>query len=145
MDIEEIEKMWAADSKIDETNIGGESIKIPQLHSKYYKLYYRAVMKMNKLKANLKELERDKTEYYNGTMAQEDLKERGWKPNPLKILRSDIDKYIQSDKDIINLCLKIDYYNGMAKFLEDVIKQINNRSFMIKNYVEFMKFQHGGY
>jgi len=145
MDIEEIEKMWAEDAKIDEANIGGESIKIPQLHAKYYKLYYRAVMKMNKLKAELKELEKDKTEYYNGTMAEEDLKERGWKPNPLKILRQDMDKYIQSDKEIVNLCLKIDYYNGMAKFLEDVIRQINNRSFMIKNFIEFMKFQHGGY
>jgi hypothetical protein len=145
MDIEEIEEMWAEDSKIDDTNIANESIKIPQLHSKYYKLYYRAVMKMNKLKANLKELEKDKTEYYNGTMAEEDLKERGWKPNPLKILRSDMDKYIQSDKDIINLCLKIDYYNGMAKFLEDILRQINNRSFMIKNYIEFVKFQSGGY
>lgn len=145
MDIEEIEKMWAQDAKIDESNIGQEATKIPSLHSKYYKLYYRSVIKLSKLKADLKVLEKDKTEYYNGTMAQEDLKERGWKPNPLKILRSDMDKYIQSDKDIIELCLKIDYYNGIAKFLEDILRQINNRNFILKTHVDFIKFQHGGY
>ena len=145
MDIEEYEKMWAEDAIINETNLSQESGKIPGLHAKYYKIYYRAVMKANKLKADLKVLEKDKIEYYNGTMAMEDLKERGWKPNPLKILRSDMDKYIHSDKEIIKLSLQIDYYTGMAKFLEDVIKQINNRNFIIKNMIDFQKFQNGGY
>jgi hypothetical protein len=145
LDVEEIEKMWAEDAIINETNLTQEGSKIPQLHSKYYKLYFRAVMKMNKLKADLKVLEKDKMEYYNGTMAEEDLKDRGWKPYALKILRSDMDKYIQSDRDIINLCLKIDYYNGLAKFLEDIIRQINNRNFILKNMVDFLKFQSGGY
>jgi hypothetical protein len=145
LDVEEIEKMWAEDAIINETNLAQEGSKIPQLHSKYYKLYFRSVMKMNKLKADLKVLEKDKTEFYNGTMAEEDLKDRGWKPNSLKILRSDMDKYIQSDPDIIKMCLKIDYYNGLAKFLEDIIRQINNRNFILKNMVDFLKFQSGGY
>jgi hypothetical protein len=145
MDIEEIEKMWAQDAIIDETNLAKEGSKIPQLHSKYYKIYYRAAMRTNQLKAELKVLERYKTEYYNGTMAEEDLKEKGWKPNPLKILRADLDRYIQSDKDIIQLCLKIDYQNGIAKFLEDVIKQINNRNFILRMQVDFIKFQNGGF
>lgn len=145
MDIEEIEKMWAEDAVIDETNLSSESAKIPKLHSKYYKIYYRAAMKTYKLKADLKVLEKDKIEYYNGTMAEEDLKERGWQPNKLKILRSDMDKYIQSDRDIIDLCLKIDYYSGLSKFLEDILKNINNRSFLIKNCIDWQKFQNGGY
>ena len=145
MDIEEIEKMWAADAVIEEGNLGQEATKIPKLHAKYYKIYFRSVMKLSKLKAELKVLEKAKIEYYNGTMAEEDLKEHGWKPNPLKILRSDMDKYIQSDKDIIELCLRVDYYSGIAKFLEDIIKNINNRNFTIKSHIDFLKFQHGGY
>lgn len=145
MDIEDIEKMWAEDSDIDETNLSRESAKIPKLHAKYYKIYYRAAMKTHKLKAELKILEKDKTEYYKGEMAIEDLKERGWKPNPLKILRSDMDKYIQSDKDIIELCLRIDYNAGIAKFLEDVLKQIHNRNFQLKTMMDWQKFQAGGY
>jgi hypothetical protein len=145
MDIEEIEKMWATDSKIDEANLVRESGRIPEMHSKYYKLLFRAHMKTSKLKSQMKELEKAKIEYYNGSMAPEDLKERGWKPNPLKILRNDIDRYVQSDKDIIELSLRIDYQSSIEKFLEDIVKQINTRNFVIKNMIEFLKFTNGGY
>jgi hypothetical protein len=145
MQLEQLEAMWAEDCKIDETNLARESTRIPELHSKYYKLYIRSATKASKYKSDLKELERIKTEYYNGSMAEEDLKHYGWKQNPLKILKSDIAKYIESDKDIINLCLKIDYQVSYTKFLEDIIRQINNRNFIIKNIIDYMKFTHGGY
>ncbi len=145
MQIDDYEKMWEADCKIDETNLVGESARIPMLHSKYYKLYYRAAMKATKLRYELKELERLKTEYYNGSISEEDLKKHNWKPNPLRIMKAEIARYIESDKDIIELCLKIDYYSSMAKFLEDIIKQINNRNFIIKNMIDMLKFSSGGY
>jgi septum formation topological specificity factor MinE len=69
---------------------------------------------------------------------------RGWRPNPLKILRKDVNKYIESDKDIINLSLKIDYHMQIANYLEDIIKQINNRNFMIRAAIDWVKFQSGG-
>ena len=143
MQIDEIEKEWKKDSPIDETNLVGESSRIPLLHAKYYKLYHRASMKTVKMKYELKELEKAKIEYYNGTMTEEDLKERGWKPNPLKILKSDINRYIEADKDIIELSLKIEYQASISKFLEDIIKQINSRNFIIKNMVDLLKFQSG--
>jgi hypothetical protein len=143
MQIEEYEKMWAEDGKIDESNLIAESARIPQLHSKYYKLYHRAAMKAVKLRYDLKELERVKTEYYNGTISEEDLKERGWKPNPLKVLKSDIPKYIDSDKDIIELSLKIEYQSSIAKFLEDVVRSINFRRGIIQDMVAMVRFQSG--
>jgi hypothetical protein len=143
MNIEEIEKQWEEDSKIDETSLLSESAKIPKLHSKYYKLYFRAAMKLQKLKAELLELEKLKIEYYNGTLAEEDLKERGWKPNPLKILRTDINRYVEADKDIIELSLRIAYHSEIATYLENIIKQINNRNFIIKNMIDWLKFSNG--
>lgn len=145
MQIDEYEKMWAEDSKINETNLIGESARIPQLHSKYYKLYHRAAMKSIKLRYDLKELEKVKYEYYTGSLSEEDLKKYGWKPNPLKIMKAEVSKYIDSDKDIIELSLKIEYQSSIAKFLEDVIKQINNRNFVIKNMIDLIRFQSGGY
>ena len=145
MDLDELEEMWKKDAVIDEDNLASESGRIPVLHAKYYKLYFRSVMRVNKLKADLKILEKEKNEYYNGTMSEEDLKAKDWKPNPLKILRSDMDKYIQSDKAIIAECLIIDYNMGMAKFLEDILKQINTRNFIVKNMIDFLKFRNGGY
>ena len=39
MDLEKIQEMWEKDSHIDPDNLHDESLKIPQLHSKYYTLY----------------------------------------------------------------------------------------------------------
>ena len=39
MNLDEIQEMWQRDSVIDPDNLHDESLKIPQLHSKYYTLY----------------------------------------------------------------------------------------------------------
>ena len=36
MNLEKIQEMWERDSHIDPDNLHDESLKIPQLHSKYY-------------------------------------------------------------------------------------------------------------
>ena len=145
MDTNDIATLWATDSSIDETNLVGESKRIPQLHSKYYNLFYREVLRVRKLKAEYKELERLKREYYDGSMAEEDLKDNGWKPFRLKVLRQDVDKYIQSDKDIIKLSLTIDYHTANSNYLEDIIRTIHSRNFIIKNMIDMLKFQSGDY
>lgn len=145
MDTNDIAALWAKDSVIDETNLVGESKKIPQLHSKYYNLFYREVLRVKKLKAEYKELERLKREYYDGSMAEEDLREQGWKPFRLKVLRNDVDKYIQADKDIIKLSLTIDYHTANSNYLEDIIRTIHSRNFIIKNMIDMLKFQAGDY
>lgn len=142
---DDINEMWSKDCKIDEGNIVNEAKRIPELHSKYYNLFFKEALRVKKLKADLKELEKAKMEYYSGSMCEEDLKERGWKPNPLKILRNDLDKYIQSDKDVIQLSLKIAYHEERANYLENIIRQINNRNFVIKSMIDMLKFQSGEY
>jgi len=144
MDIDEINKLWAQDCKVDETNLSRESSRIPELHNKYYNLYYREALKIRKLKSDLTELEKVKTEYYNGSMDELELRDRGWKPFALKVLRNDLDRYIQSDKDIIELSLKISLHEERGKYLENIVRQINNRNFIIKNMIDWVKFQAGG-
>jgi hypothetical protein len=145
MSIEEYEKIWAEDSKIDETNLVSESARIPVLHAKYYKLYHRAAMKATKLRYELKELESAKWEWYEGSMTPEDLKSRGWLAYGTKLIKTQIAVKIERDKEIIDLSLRIEYQSSIAKFLEDVLKQIHQRNFVIKNMIDMLKFQAGGY
>jgi hypothetical protein len=137
--------MWSKDCKIDESNLAGESKRIPELHNKYYTLYYKEALKVKKLRYDYKELELAKREWLDGSMAEEDLRERGWKPFQKKVIRQDVDKYLQADRDIINLSLKIDYHSTRANFLEDIIKTIHSRNFIVKNMIDILKFQHGEY
>ena len=39
MTLDEVLEEWHKDSQLDRTELGEEALKIPQLHSKYYKLY----------------------------------------------------------------------------------------------------------
>lgn len=145
MSTDDISEMWSIDCKVDETDLARESKKIPELHSKYYNLYYKEVLRIKKLNYDYKELEMAKREWFDGSMAEEDLRDRGWRPNQRKIIRQDLDKYIQQDKEIIQLSLKIDYHTARAKFLEDIVKTIHSRNFIIKNMLDVMKFQAGEY
>ena len=38
---------------------------------------------------------------------------------------------------------KIDYYDTMLVYIESILKQISNRTYQIKNAIEFMKFNSG--
>jgi hypothetical protein len=142
---DDINEMWAKDAPIDETNLVNESKRIPSLHSKYYNLYFREALLVKKYLADLAELKRDKFEYYTGSLDEQTMKEKGWKPFQLKVLRNETDKYMQSDKDIIKLSLKIDYHKERASYLEDIIKTIHSRNFVIKNIIDVMRFQSGDY
>ena len=49
MNLDDYYNAWAEDSKIDRTELGEESIRIPQLHHKYYRFYSAERMKLVKL------------------------------------------------------------------------------------------------
>jgi|TARA_A100001391_G_C5032024_1_gene268623 hypothetical protein len=143
MNLDDYYNAWAEDSKIDRTELGEESIRIPQLHHKYYRFYSAERMKLVKLQEEYKVLKKDKHDYLSGIMAEEDLNERGWEPNPLRILKTDIPMYIESDKDIVNHNLKIAYAKEKVEFLESIVKSLNVRGYQIKTAVDWEKFKVG--
>ena len=66
-----------------------------------------------------------------------------WKNNNLKILKTDIDKYMESDPELVKLKQKVEYVSTVIDFLESTIKQISNRGFQIKNAIDWRKFTSG--
>lgn len=56
-----------------------------------------------------------------------------------------MDKYLQADPDIIKLSLTIDFHTANANYLEDIIKTIHSRNFIVKNMIDILKFQSGDY
>ena len=47
------------------------------------------------------------------------------------------------DEEIRELKGKIDYYETVVEYLQEVVKSISNRSFQIKNAIEWRKFEAG--
>ena len=144
MDIAKIFEEWDKDGAIDQGNISRTATDIPKLHNKYFRFYVEEGLKLKKLRAEYKILVRLKTEWYKGDLDEEEMKIHGWKPQPLKILRADIPQYIESDPDIIKKTLIVGLQEEVVGYLESIVKQINNRNFILKTIVDFEKFRTGG-
>ena len=54
-----------------------------------------------------------------------------------------MDKYIKADSEIQKLEQKVTYIQDIVDYLEKTIKIISNRSFQIKNAIEWRKFISG--
>lgn len=143
MKLEEIYSEWDKDSKIDKTELGDESLKLPQLHSKYFKIFTNESLLYKKYNDEYKKLYRIKNEYYMGLLDQDTLIEHGWDPQPLKILKQDLPMYLESDSDIQTVLNKMELQKQKISFLESVIKQVNNRGYLIKNAIDWEKFKMG--
>ena len=65
------------------------------------------------------------------------------KPFDLKVLRTDVDKYIESDEELIKLKQKKEYLTTVVDYLDRTIRQISNRGFTIKNAIDWRKFTSG--
>lgn len=144
MNIEEINAMWSVDSPIDDTNLSQSTSRIPLLHNKYFNILMMEGLRLKKMRSDYKEVLKAKHEYYNGTLDMEEMKERGWKPFSLKVLRNDIQMYLDADKDLRKLNLKIALQEETVRYLEEIIKQLNTRNFLIKNMIEWNRFTSGG-
>jgi len=79
-----------------------------------------------------------------GTLADEDLVEQGWEPNPLKILKADIQMYIDADDHVIALLQKKAIQQEKVDTLDQIIRNINTRGFQIKNAIDWARFTNGG-
>ena len=109
MNIEQILLEWSKDSEIDKTELGNESLKIPKLHHKYYEILVSERLIYKKLEADMKQLKLAKHEFYKDGHTEE-TKKKGWElPAKGMILKSDLPLYIEADKDIINLSLRIGF------------------------------------
>ena len=140
MTFEEIQAMWEQDSKIDPVELDTASLSIPTLHAKYFKIFSDYRFKKKQAQLNLKQLTRRKFEYYTGKADAEEYKEN---PFDLKILKSDLPMYIESDPEIKDLQLKIDMYEIIIEYLDGVIKMVSNRSYQIKNAIQWKTYIDG--
>lgn len=133
--------MWEKDSQIDPDNLHNESLKIPQLHSKYYTLYNTITLLREKARDTYHRVKLERCNYYTGKAPAEVYVEE---PFPYKIREKDVlQRHLDADEKLSTIDLKVRYYDVMLKFLEEIIKTISNRTFQIKNAIEWNKFQAG--
>ena len=143
MTLDELRAMIKRDLTMDQTELDIESMKTPQLHNKYLILYMDEKLILGKYESDLNILKKEKWLYYTGKMSQEELDERNWEPFDLVVLKTDIDKFLNSDEDIIKMSNKILFQREKVNYLENVVKIVNNRQWSIRSVIDWIKFTNG--
>jgi hypothetical protein len=138
MTLDEIQTMWDKDSQIDPDNLHLESLKIPSLHAKYFKIYNNLKLLYKKSTYDLNLIKRERYEFYSGKAPLEIYVEE---PFPFKIRdKETMSRYMEADKKLNDLKMKCEYYETMMSYLEEILKTVLNRTYQIKNAIEFQKF-----
>ena len=134
MNLETLNDMWEKDSPLDDEKLDHDSLSIPKLHAKYLRLYNNFVTLRDQAELDVKRTYRDRWEYYTG---------KSEKPFPVKLIKTDVAIYLEADQEYQKSVLKAKYLNQMVESIKTILSAINNRSFHIKNAVEFAKFLKG--
>ena len=141
MNLEQIQEMWERDATIDPDNLHNESLKIPQLHSKYYTIYNTVTLMREKARSSYSRVKLERHNFYTGKAPAEVYAEE---PFPYKVREKDaIQRHMEADEKLSKIDMKIRYYDVTLKFLEEIIRNISGRTYQIKNAIEWQKFQAG--
>ena len=140
-DLEQIQEMCEKDAHIDMDNLHTESTNIPLLHAKYFEIYNNVILLKKKAEQQRKNIRHERYEYFTGKADPEVYVED---PFPKKIRDKDtLQKYLDADQKLSQISLKVEYYETILNYLESILKVIQNRTYQIKNAIEFLKFQAG--
>ena len=140
MTLDELQKQAEKDLKIDDVELGDESLKTANLHQKYLNIYnnFRQLQLMSD--AQYRILYRKKWEYYGGKADPQIYRDN---PFDHKILKQDIHIYLESDEELIKAKQKTEYNKICMDSCEKILKQIQSRGWDIKNAIEWRKFVDG--
>jgi hypothetical protein len=143
MKFEELQYQWTLDCEMDETELSHESIKIPQLHNKYLIFYSNEKLKFKEIKYLFAGLVRRKRDYYSGRMTVKELEEADWEPFQLKLLKADVQEYIDADDNVIESKKLLALQEEKVNYLESIVKSLTTRGYLIKNAIDWKKFTEG--
>ena len=141
MNLDEIQAQAEKDLKIDDTELDVESLNTPILHAKYLKHYSTYSLMLKKAEGEYSQLYKSKWLFYTGKADPKEYKNSDFQ---LKVLRQDVSTFIDADEDILKLSQKVSYLKVVCSYLENTLRQINNRGFQIKNAIDWKRFTEGG-
>jgi len=142
--LEKLLEEWQTDSVINTTDPQLEIVRIPVLHSKYVTQITAHSVSLKMKKFDFDQLKKLKVEYYSGRLNGTDvLKEKGWKAFPALVNKPDLSAYLDADQDLIDLKKNMIANEEAISFCTAVCKELNSRTFQLREYMAWEKFIRG--
>ena len=143
MNFNELKQQVQEDLKIDSTELAIESVNTPQIHNKYLLFLKKHKEALAEDERTFRVMKKYKWLYYTGKLSKEELDQFKWEPFDLNILKTDVDKFIDADDDVIKLERQITEKKELVNYLDGVVKIVANRQWNIRSAIEWIKFSHG--
>jgi hypothetical protein len=140
--LDKVLEHWSKDSVVDDTEPSREIIRVPVLHSKYLNIMSNHKLASKKAFFDYNRMRKLKWEYYTGKMSQEELEEHGWEPFRYT-LKSDVTTYLEADNDLIRLLEKKVYHEEVVSICEAILKELNNRTWQLREHMTHERFIQG--
>ena len=141
VNIDALMEEWVKDAAYDETEPQKAMANIPKLHAKYLRIMTHHNLLVKKLLSEYNSRRKIKWEYYSGDLNNpEDLKIYGLEPMLKKVLRADLQHYLDSDNELNSILLKKVMHEEIVEFCKQVLKELNNRTWQLKSYMDWEKF-----
>jgi Recombination, repair and ssDNA binding protein UvsY len=135
---------WTKDGEIDKSEPGEALIQIPILHGKYLNIMTHHQLLAKKLMFEYNEQKMVKIEYYSGNLNNpEDLEKYGLEPFQHRLTKQKIQDYIDTDKQLIGILMKKIVHEEIASYCLAVLKELNNRSYQLRTYIEYLRYTSG--
>lgn len=126
----------------DPAQVQARVIKLGSLHAKYTRYYAEHKDALRQEEVLLAKTRKIKWLYYNGKLSEEELKKYGLEPFQF-VLKSDINIYMDSDKDVSTQKKVVEYHNLVADTCEKIIKDINNRTYQLNTLIKYIMWTNG--
>ena len=142
MNLDDLQAMIEKDSVVELVNLSKHSIEIPVISAKYQNLLMEYLRTQKQIEFKMQKVRKDLLEYYKGYADDSVYKT---KPLNRKPAASEVDTYIKADSDWQVVAAKFEHISMKIRIVEEFVKQLNQRSFMIKNAIDYEKFKNGGF
>lgn len=143
MTLDALHTAWATDQELSLDRPEKVIRDVPLLHAKWWQFYTAERQRYLVIKQEYDDLRRAKFEWYVGRLDETERERRGWPVQPLRIVRQEVDTYLSSDTELLPYHGKLENQETKLKFIEDVIKHINGRGYLIRSYIDYLKFSQG--
>jgi hypothetical protein len=144
MTLEELYEMWEKDAKYDDLNLDADSLNISSLHAKYNRLLSETRSQLRAIMIKKKAHYSTLRDYYLGNLNNpQDLERIGREPFLNKVLKNEVQGYIDSDRDLIKMDERIALLEEKVEVIIEIMKCIHKRGYDIKSAIEWRKFTNG--
>jgi hypothetical protein len=144
MTLEELYEMWEKDAKYDDLNLDADSLNISSLHAKYNRLLSETRSQLRAIMIKKKSHYSTLRDYYLGNLNNpQDLERIGREPFLNKVLKNEVQGYIDSDRDLIKMDERIALLEEKVEVIIEIMKCIHKRGYDIKSAIEWRKFTNG--